>query len=57
MRKFQGKELVVATHNEGKLDEVRALFASKSVEILSSKSLDLPAVSYTHLTLPTSDLV
>ena len=42
MRKFQGKKLVVATHNEGKLDEVRALFASKSVEILSSKSLDLP---------------
>ena len=42
MRKFQGKELVVATHNEGKLDEVRALFANKSVEILSSKSLDLP---------------
>ncbi len=42
MRKFQGKKLVVATHNEGKLDEVRALFANKSVEILSSKSLDLP---------------
>ena len=42
MRKFQGKKLVVATHNEGKLDEVRALFAKKSVEILSSKSLDLP---------------
>ena len=42
MRKFQGKKLVVATHNEGKLGEVRALFANKSVEILSSKSLDLP---------------
>ena len=42
MRKFQGNKLVVATHNEGKLDEVRALFANKSVEILSSKSLDLP---------------
>ena len=42
MRKFQGKKLVVATHNEGKLDEVRALFANKSLEILSSKSLDLP---------------
>ena len=42
MRKFQGEKLVVATHNEGKLDEVRALFANKSMEILSSKSLDLP---------------
>ena len=42
MRKFQGNKLVVATHNEGKLDEVCALFADKSVEILSSKSLDLP---------------
>ena len=42
MRKFQGNKLVVATHNEGKLDEVCALFAHKSVEILSSKSLDLP---------------
>ena len=42
MRKFQGKKLVVATHNEGKLDEVRALFSNNTVEILSSKSLDLP---------------
>ena len=49
MRKFHGEKLVVATHNEGKLEEVRALFANKSVKILSSKSLDLPAVSYTHL--------
>ena len=38
MRKFHGKKLVVATHNEGKLEEVRALFANKSVKILSSKS-------------------
>ena len=36
MRNFQGKKLVVATHNEGKLEEVRALFSNKSVEILSS---------------------
>ena len=42
MRNFQGKKLVVATHNEGKLEEVRALFSNKSVEILSSKSLGLP---------------
>ena len=42
MRKFQGNKLLVATHNEVKLDEVCALFAHKSVEILSSKSLDLP---------------
>ena len=42
MRKFHGEKLVVATHNEGKLEEVRALFANKSVKILSSKSLDLP---------------
>ena len=42
MRKFQEKKLVVATHNEGKLDEVRALFSKTLVEILSSKSLKLP---------------
>ena len=42
MRKFHGEKLVVATHNEGKFEEVRALFANKSVKILSSKSLDLP---------------
>ena len=42
MRKFQEKKLVVATHNEGKLDEVRALFSKRLVEILSSKSLKLP---------------
>ena len=50
MRKFQGKKLVVATHNEGKLDEVRALFSKNLVDILSSKSLDLPEPIETETT-------
>ena len=39
MRKFHGEKLVVATHNEGKLEEVRALFANKSVK--SKNYLDI----------------
>jgi len=41
-RKFDGKKLVMATHNKGKLDEMRALLDPYGVELLSAADLDLP---------------
>ena len=41
IRQFRDPKLVVATHNFGKLEEIR----------------DLLSVSYTHLTLPTTPYV
>ena len=40
-RQFDVVQLVVATHNQGKLDEVTQLLAPYPVEILSAKALDL----------------
>ncbi len=40
-RRFTAPRLVVATHNAGKLEEIRALLASFPVEILSAKALGL----------------
>jgi XTP/dITP diphosphohydrolase len=37
-----GERLVVATHNEGKLREIRALLAPWGLECLSAAELDLP---------------
>lgn len=41
-RKFDGGTLVVATHNQGKLDEFRTLLGGKVEKLLSAKDLDLP---------------
>lgn len=35
------KKLVIASHNQGKLKEMKALFADKSVEVLSSSDFNL----------------
>ncbi len=40
-RKFTEKKLVVASHNEGKVREIRDLLVPYGVEVLSSKELDL----------------
>ena len=40
-RKFQGDKLVMATHNAGKLEEMRALLDPLGVTILSARDLDL----------------
>ena len=40
-RKFQGDKLVMATHNAGKLEEMRALLYPLGVTILSARDLDL----------------
>ena len=41
-RRFAEPRLVLATHNEGKLAELRQLLAGRPVEVLSSAALDLP---------------
>lgn len=42
MRKFEGSRLLVATHNAGKLEEMRALFGPLGLEVASSGELGLP---------------
>ncbi len=41
MRRFQGKRLLVATHNAGKLDEMRALLAPYGVEVVGAAEAGL----------------
>ena len=40
-RRFEGGRLVAATHNAGKLDEIRALLAPWSVEVVPARDLGL----------------
>jgi hypothetical protein len=41
-RRFVERQLVLATHNPGKLAELRELLAGRPVEVLSSAALGLP---------------
>lgn len=50
MRKFQGSQLLVATHNQGKLEEIAQLLRSYSVEVLSADALGLPEPAETETT-------
>ncbi len=47
-RRFTAPRLVVATHNAGKLDEIRALLSAYPVEIVSAKALGLPEPAETE---------
>lgn len=49
-RRFEGTRLLVATHNAGKLDEMRQLFAPHGVEIVGAADLDLPEPVETETT-------
>lgn len=49
-RKFSGDRLLVATHNEGKLDEMRALLAPFEVTVVGAKEMDLPEPEETGTT-------
>lgn len=40
--KFGGKKIVVASHNEGKVREIRELLEPRGIEVLSAKELALP---------------
>lgn len=41
-RKFEGDRLLVATHNAGKLEEIRELLAPFGVSVVGAKEMDLP---------------
>lgn len=41
MRRFSDKKLLVATHNAGKLDEMRALFAPHGIEVVGAAEMGL----------------
>lgn len=49
-RKLIGGSLIVATHNGGKIEEMRALFAPFGVEIISAADLGLPEPEETEST-------
>ncbi|THD37373.1 MAG: RdgB/HAM1 family non-canonical purine NTP pyrophosphatase [Sphingomonas sp.] len=50
IRKLQPGKLVIASHNEGKVREIRALLAPYGIEPVSAKSLDLPEPEETGTT-------
>ncbi len=42
MRKFEGEKIVLATHNAGKLEEIRGLIGPLGIEVVSAGELGLP---------------
>lgn len=42
MRAFTEKKLLVATHNKGKLEEIRAMMAPHGIEVTSASEMGLP---------------
>ncbi len=49
-RRFEGKSIVVASHNEGKVREIRELLSPFGIETLSAKELALEEPEETGLT-------
>ncbi|RWR17816.1 RdgB/HAM1 family non-canonical purine NTP pyrophosphatase [Sinirhodobacter populi] len=50
MRKFTGKTLLFATHNAGKVEEMRALLAPYGIEVKSNADFNLPEPEETGTT-------
>lgn len=50
MRKFTEQKLVVATHNQGKLDEIAKLLEPFGIEVVSAGALGLPEPEETETT-------
>lgn len=50
MRRFEGGKLVLASHNAGKLAEIRELLAPYPVAVVSAKEMDLPEPEETEAT-------
>ena len=42
MRRFTGNELLIATHNQGKLEEIAALLQPYGIEVTSAAAHGLP---------------
>ena len=49
-RKFDGTRILIATHNAGKLDEMRQLFAPHGVMVTGAAELNLPEPEETETT-------
>ena len=49
-RKFTENRILIATHNAGKLEEMRQLFAPHGVEVVGAAELDLPEPQETETT-------
>lgn len=50
MRKFTEKRLLVATHNQGKLEEIAQLLAPFQIEVISAGAMGLPEPAETETT-------
>lgn len=50
MAKFSEKRLLVATHNQGKLEEITALFEPHGISVVGAKEMDLPEPEETGTT-------
>ncbi|RRH77878.1 RdgB/HAM1 family non-canonical purine NTP pyrophosphatase [Falsigemmobacter faecalis] len=50
MRKFTGSELLVATHNKGKLEEIAALFSDRQISVKGAADFGLPEPVETETT-------
>lgn len=48
MRKLTERRLLVATHNAGKLDEMRALFAPHGIKVVGAAEMQLPEPAETE---------
>jgi XTP/dITP diphosphohydrolase len=49
-RKFEGNRILIATHNAGKLEEMRELFAPFGVDVVGAAEMDLPEPEETETT-------
>ncbi|MFN3643161.1 MAG: non-canonical purine NTP pyrophosphatase [Gemmobacter sp.] len=50
LRRFEGRRLVVATHNAGKVAEMTALFAPMGIDLVTAATLGLPEPEETEAT-------
>ncbi len=57
MRKLAPGKLVIASHNEGKVREIRALLAPFGIEPVSAASLDLPEPEETGTTFAANAMI
>lgn len=49
-RKFDGKELVIATHNRGKMEEFAAMFGARDFKMMTAADVGLPSPPETGTT-------
>lgn len=57
MRKFAEPRLLVATHNTGKLEEIRAFLAPRGIEVTSAGEMGLPEPAETEATFVGNALI